>query len=133
MWKYGKETGELPVYSGTLSVLPTGRIEGFTVSSALADTLVASIKKALPSIKADMKTVTMKASTVLPNTVDEAFTVAFSLEGLGLDTSLATGMFVTKSDVGVEVKGDITLDPKTLGFVDSKESLTLSPIYVFKQ
>jgi hypothetical protein len=111
-------------------VLPTGRIEGFDVSTIIDSDTLALIKTAA-GITGD-STVTMKASTVLPNTVDEAFTIAFSLDGLGKSTSLATGMFVTKIEAGVEVKGDITLDPKTLGIPDVKDSLTISPLFIFK-
>lgn len=129
VWKYGTQTGELPVSNGTLSVLSTGRIEGFSVSADLGKIGVESATKTKLGLSGNA---TMKASTVLPNTVDEAFTVAFSLEGAGKSTSLATGMFVTHEGEGVKVAGDITIDPKSLGFADATETLTISPVYVFK-
>lgn len=129
VWKYGTQTGELPVSNGSLSVLSTGRIEGFTVAADLGSIGVDSATKAKLALSG---TATMKASTVLPNTVDEAFTVAFSLEGAGKSTSLATGMYVTHEGEGVKVAGDVTIDPKTLGFTDATETLTISPVYVFK-
>lgn len=130
VWKYGDKTGELAVSSGSLSVLDTGRIEGFTVT---ADLSKISLDAATMKTLGLSGTATMKASTVLPNTVDEAFTVAFSLEGAGKSTSLATGMFVTHEGDGIQVKGDITIDPKaSLGVADATETLTISPMYVFK-
>jgi nitrogen fixation-related uncharacterized protein len=141
LWAYGKMKGEMPVTSGTLTVLATGRIEGFTVEgNAAGVTVVGASAGDVASILGEkmlntkkFSTAHMKASTVLPNTVDDAFTVAFSLDGAGKNTSLATGMYVTHgTGTQIIVKGDITLDPKTLGFVDSTENLTISPVYVFK-
>lgn len=129
-WKYGEKTGVVSLKNGSMSVLPTGRIEGFQVTTTLDTDTLASIKSAA-GITGD-STVTMKASTVLPNTVDDAFTIAFSLDGLGKSTSLATGMFVTKTEAGIEVKGDITIDPKTLGVTTAESTLTISPLYIFK-
>lgn len=129
-WKYGDQSGELPVSSGTLNVLDSGRIEGFSVTADLSKiNLSADVKKKL-NLSGDA---TMKASTVLPNTVDDAFTVAFSLEGAGKSTSLATGMFVTHVDKAIQVTGDITIDPKsTFDMKDATASLTLSPVFMFK-
>jgi polyisoprenoid-binding protein YceI len=137
-WTYGKNTGQMPVKNGTLTVLDSGRIEGFTVEadvSSLTVTAGESKETVLgESILNGKKfpTAKMVASTVLPNTVDEAFTVAFSLDAAGKNTSLATGMFVAHEGEGIKVMGDITIDPKSVGFANATETLTISPVYVFK-
>jgi hypothetical protein len=137
-WTYGKNTGQMPVKNGTLTVLDSGRIEGFTVEANVSGLTVTAGEKAEVILgekimnAAKFETAKMVASTVLPNTVDEAFTVAFSLNAAGKSTSLATGMFVTHEGDTIVVKGDVTLDPKSIGFVDSTENLTISPVYVFK-
>lgn len=137
-WTYGKNTGQMPVRNGSLTVLDSGRIEGFTVEANVSGLTVTAGEKAevilgetIMNAK-QFPTAKMVASTVLPNTVDDAFTVAFSMDAAGKNTSLATGMFVTHEGEGIAVKGDITIDPKTLGFVDSAETLTISPVFVFK-
>jgi hypothetical protein len=137
-WKYGDTTGKIPLTSGSLSVLRGGRIEGFSVvadvkglSVVSGGTTQADITTLL-SLSAN-PTGKMTASTVLPNTVDDAFTVAFSLEAAGKTTSLATGMFVTHGDNGeIVVRGDITIDPKSLGFADASENITITPEYIFE-
>jgi hypothetical protein len=135
-WTYGNNTGQMPVKNGTLTVLDSGRIEGFTVEADLSNITAASdLEKIVGEAMLNAKkfsTAKMVASTVLPNTVDNAFTVAFSLDAAGKSTSLATGMFVAHEEKGIKVTGDITLDPKSVGFVDSTENLTISPVYVFK-
>jgi hypothetical protein len=137
-WTYGENTGELPVKNGTLTVLDSGRIEGFTVEADVTKLTVkkgADVKKILGATllnSASFPNAKMVASTVLPNTVDDAFTVAFSLDAGGKSTSLATGMFVKHEGEGIQVTGDITIDPKTLGFTDSTQTLTISPVYLFK-
>ncbi len=138
-WKYGTLSGSIPVNSGKLEVLDSGRIAGFNVDLQVSkiqmnnpdkSTLDMITTKILDISK--YPTGSMTASTVLPNTVDSAFSVAFSLSAAGKSTSVATGMNVSGTPNSVKISGETTLDPKSFGFPDSKDTLVISPEYIFE-
>lgn len=137
-WEYAGSKGTIPVTGGSLVVVPEGRVGEFTVTANALSTTVDKGENAKVKnfISENGKDITMKALTVLPNTNDDAFTVAFILNALGKESSLATGMYVEKLEQGVKVRGDIYLDAKTVlvpaGFADATENMKLTVEYMFK-
>jgi hypothetical protein len=134
-WSYKDFSGKIPVKSGTLKALDSGMIETFTANIDTGSIEVtkgdaAKVKGVITSQNA-----VMKALTILPNTSDDAFTVAFTLDAGGKSTSLATGLYIKKEEAKVVVSGDVYLDGKTVltpaGY-NTGDNLRLKINYVFE-
>ena len=122
-WKYGSESGTLAVDDGSLNVFATGRIEGFKVNFNSGD---------LKFMENDSKALFF-SPLVTPNTKDDAFTISLTITAAGKTISTSVGMFAKKTDSGISISGDVTLDPKvSLGQAESTANLIISPTFVFK-
>jgi hypothetical protein len=136
-WTYGETSGTMPVSGGKMTVVEKGRIGEFGITADAGDVEVTtgSNSNVQKFIGENGKKFSMNALTILPNTNDDAFTVAFTLDALGKQTSLATGMYVEKVEKGIKVSGDIYIDAKSVinpnGFPEAKDNLVLKVNYVF--
>lgn len=136
-WTYGEMSGTIPVTGGRMTVVEKGRIGEFniTADAGKVQTTKGSESDVKSFIDYNGKKFEMSALTILPNTNDDAFTVAFTLDALGKQTSLATGMYVEKVENGVKVSGDIYVDAKSVinpnGFPQAKDNLILKVNYIF--
>ncbi len=135
-WSYGTESGTISMGNGDLSVLATGRIEGFDVNFNLNDLTSTGtpVKSIIQKFLSGDSKGNFKASLVLPNTVDDAFTISYTINAGGKTVSLASGMYVEKvNENNIKVSGEINIDPKTsLAMPDAKDTLKFTPVFVFK-